>query len=128
MTRIDPTKYTAKAADAIRLFNHRTMPTQTGPGIAHPGTIYRAIGDVQTLSRSLQQALDHIGMALRDLNDAGLLTADHGTTDDHTATAVAALEAAEQAGHLMTEALGRAHTATSPLGYGGPHADTDDDL
>ncbi|MGW2837119.1 hypothetical protein ACWCWD_04895 [Streptomyces sp. NPDC001493] len=128
MTRIDPDRYAAKAADVLHAFTRRTMPKQDGPGIAYPGPIRRSIGSLTALTHSLQQAIDHLGIALGDLNDAGLLTADHGTPAEHTAAAIAALEAAERAAHLMAEALGRAHVATEPLGYDGPATKTDDDL
>ncbi|MEV0576665.1 hypothetical protein [Streptomyces sp. NPDC050392] len=128
MTRTDPAQYPAKAADALRLFNHATLPKRDGAGIAYPGTIYRAIGNLATLGHRLPQALDHIALSLTDLHRVGHLTADHSTPATHTTAAVKALRRAEQLAIELTEALERAHVATGPLGYGGPFDDTDDDL
>ncbi|WP_405695446.1 hypothetical protein [Streptomyces sp. NBC_01185] len=128
MTRTDPAQYPAKAADALRLFNHATLPKRDGAGIAYPGTAYRAIGNLATLSHRLPQALDHIAVGLTGLHKAGHLTADHGAPATHTAAAVKALRRAEELAIELTKALERAHTATGPLGYGGQSDNTDDDL
>ncbi|MEV7481504.1 hypothetical protein [Streptomyces halstedii] len=124
----DPARHPAKAADAIRAFNHATLPTRSGPGIAYPGTVYNTVGAMATLAHRLPQALDHIALALADLHKAGHLTADHGTPTQHTTTAVASLREAEHLAGALTEALERAHAATGPLGYCGPMPEDDDDL
>ncbi|WP_327349453.1 hypothetical protein OG772_13190 [Streptomyces sp. NBC_01321] len=124
----DPVRHPSKAADAVRAFNHATLPTRTGPGIAYPGTVYRSIGAFASLAHRLPQAFDQIAGALTDLHKAGLLTADHGTPTQHTTTVVAALRDAERLALALTEALERAHNASGPLGYRGPIDDTDDDL
>lgn len=124
----DPVARASKAADAVRAFNHATLPTRTGPVIAYPGTMYNAIGSFASLAHRLPQAFDHIAIALADLHKAGHLTADHGTPTQHATSAVAALRDAERLALALTEALERAHNASSPLGYCGPINDTDDDL
>ncbi|MFJ2418292.1 hypothetical protein [Streptomyces brevispora] len=124
----DPARHPSKAADAVRAFNHATLPTRTGPGITYPGTIYRSIGSFASLAHRLPQTFDQIALALADLHNAGHLTADHGTPTEHTTTAVAALRDAERLATALTDALERAHIASSPLGYCGPINDTDDDL
>ncbi|WP_329306660.1 hypothetical protein OG322_17755 [Streptomyces sp. NBC_01260] len=124
----DPARHPSKAADAVRAFNHATLPTRTGPGIAYPGTIYNAIGSLASLAHRLPQAFDQIAIALADLHKAGHLTADHGTPTQHTTTAAAALRDAERLATALTDALERAHNASSPLGYCGPINDTEDDL
>ncbi|MFI6640118.1 hypothetical protein [Streptomyces sp. NPDC050504] len=126
--KTDPVRNPQKAAEAIRLFNHATLPARNGhPGLAYPGTVYRAIGAFQSLAYRLPQSFDHIAMALADLHKTGHLTADYGTPTEHTAAATAALREAEHHALAMAEALERAHGATSPLGYCGP-IDPDDDL
>ncbi|WP_329614477.1 hypothetical protein OG244_16005 [Streptomyces brevispora] len=124
----DPARHPRTAADAIRKFNHATLPTRTGPAIAYPGTLYNTIGSFATLAHRLPQALDQIGRALADLHKAGHLTADHGTPTQHADDVSTALREAERHATAMTEALERAHNASGPLGYCGPIDDTDDDL
>ncbi|WP_045559419.1 hypothetical protein [Streptomyces sp. FxanaA7] len=125
----DPTEHPRKAAEAIRAFNHATSRAlDRRPGIAYTGTVYRAIGAFGTLAHRLPQALDQIGTALADLHTAGHLTADHGTPTDHADAVSTALREVEQHATAMAEALERAHSAASPLGYCGPIDDTDDDL
>ncbi|MEV7481893.1 hypothetical protein [Streptomyces halstedii] len=124
----DPARHPAKAADALRTFNHATLPTRSGPGIAYPGTVYNTIGAMATLAHRLPQALDHIALALADLHKAGHLTADHGTPTQHTTNAMAALREAEHLAGALTEALERAHNSAGPLGYCGPLPEDDDDL
>ncbi|WP_405563440.1 hypothetical protein [Streptomyces sp. NBC_01180] len=123
----DPARHPRTAADAIRAFNHATLPTRNGPGITYPGTAYNAIGAMTMLAHRLPQALDHIAIALAELHNAGHLTADHGTPAQHAATTVKALREAEHLATALTDALERAHNASSPLGYCGPMDDTDDD-
>ncbi|MFD9954298.1 hypothetical protein [[Kitasatospora] papulosa] len=122
----NPARHPAKAADALRTFNHATLPGRPAPALAYPGTIYNAIGSFATLAHRLPQALDHIALALADLRQAGHLTADHGTPTQHTTTAVAALREAERLATALTDALERAHSASSPLGYCGPMPEDDD--
>ncbi|MEU0134923.1 hypothetical protein ABZ172_13010 [Streptomyces sp. NPDC006296] len=122
----NPARHPAKAADALRTFNHATLPGRPVPALAYPGTIYNAIGSFATLAHRLPQALDHIALALADLHQAGHLTADHGTPTQHTTTAVAALREAERLATALTDALERAHIASSPLGYCGPMPEDDD--
>lgn len=124
----DPLRHPRKAAEAIRAFNHETLPNLTGPAIDYPSTVCDVIGAFSTLAHRLPQALDHIAVALVDLDQAGYLTADHGTPTQHTTTAVTALREAERLAVALTEALERAHNASSPLGYDGPIDYTDDDL
>ncbi|MEU0135662.1 hypothetical protein ABZ172_16780 [Streptomyces sp. NPDC006296] len=125
-TPSNPARHPAKAADALRTFNHATLPGRPVPALAYPGTIYNAIGSFATLAHRLPQAFDHIALALADLHQAGHLTADHGTPTQHTTTAVAALREAERLATALTDALERAHSASSPLGYCGPMPEDDD--
>ncbi|WP_329349393.1 hypothetical protein OG226_17425 [Streptomyces sp. NBC_01261] len=127
--RTDPVQHPRKAAEAVRAFNHATRWASGGhPGIAYPGTVYRAVGAFATLAYRLPQAFDQIGTALADLHTAGHLTADHGTPTEHAMAVSEALREAEQHATAMAAALERAHNASSPLGYSGPIDDTDDDL
>ncbi|WP_055516102.1 hypothetical protein [Streptomyces ossamyceticus] len=124
---IEPNECPRKAAEAVRAFNHATQRTRDRrPGIAYPGTVYRAIGAFGTLAHRLPQAFDQIGTALADLYTAGHLTADHGTPTEHALAVSEALREAETHATAMAEALERAHSASSPLGYSGPIDDTDD--
>lgn len=126
--KTDPVTHPSKAAEAVRAFNHATLPTPGGPAIAYPGTAYDAIGSFASLAHRLPQAFDQIGIALADLHKAGHLTADHGTPTEHATATAAALRYAERLATALTEALEHAHNAASPLGYSGPLDDTDDDL
>jgi hypothetical protein len=124
---IEPNEYPRKAAEAVHAFNHATQRTRDRrPGIAYPGTVYRAIGAFGTLAHRLPQAFDQIGTALADIHTAGHLTADHGTATEHALAVCEALREAEQHATAMAGALERAHSASSPLGYSGPIDDTDD--
>ncbi|ELP70825.1 hypothetical protein PV735_07975 [Streptomyces turgidiscabies] len=126
----DPVQHPRTAADAVRAFNHATLPTfGEGPQLAYPGTVYRALAAFTTLARGLPQAYDQIGTALARLHQTGHLTADHGTPTQHTDAVSIALREAEHHATAMTAALERAHSASAPLGYNGPiDDDTDDDL
>ncbi|MFE9685657.1 hypothetical protein [Streptomyces sp. NPDC006285] len=127
--KTDPVQHPRKAAEAVRAFNHATRWACGGrPGIAYPGTVYRAVGAFTTLAYRLPQAFDQIGTALADLHTAGHLTADHGTPTQHADAASVALREAEHHASAMAAALEHAHSAASPLGYSGPIDDTDDDL
>lgn len=124
----DPTVHPRKAAEAVRAFNHATV-RHGQQGITYPGTVYSAIGAFATLAHRLPQAFDQIGTALADLHTVGHLTADYGTPTQHADAVSVALREAEQHATAMAEALERAHSASSPLGYCGPiDDDTDDDL
>jgi hypothetical protein len=117
----DPTEHPRKAAEAVRSFNHATRWASGGrPGIAYPGTVYRAVGAFATLAYRLPQAFDQIGTALANLHKGGHLTADHGTSTEHAIAVSEALREAEQHATAMAQALERAHNASSPLGYSGP--------
>lgn len=123
----DPVEFPRTAAEALRDFNHATLPTPGGrPGIEYTGTVYRAIGAFTTLAHRMPQSFDQIGTALADLHTAGHLTADHGTPTAHALAVSEALREAEQHATAMAEALERAHRASNPLGYSGPIDDTDD--
>ncbi|MFF8317149.1 hypothetical protein ACF06V_08280 [Streptomyces bobili] len=125
----DPTEHPRKAAEAVRAFNHATLPALNGrPGIEYTGTAYHAIGAFTTLAHRLPQSFHQIAMALAELHKDGHLTADHGTPTEHAAVTCAALREAEQHASALAKALERAHSTCSPLGYGGPLDDTDDDL
>ncbi|MFJ7046911.1 hypothetical protein ACIQVC_26460 [Streptomyces sp. NPDC101112] len=125
--KTDPTERPRKAAEAVRAFNHATQRTRDSrPGIAYPGTVYRAIGAFGTLAHRLPQAFDQIGTALADLHTAGHLTADHGSVTEHALAVSEALREAERHATAMAETLERAHSASSTLGYSGPIDDTDD--
>ncbi|MFD9880553.1 hypothetical protein ACFWZT_03680 [Streptomyces alboflavus] len=125
--KTDPVKHPQKAADAVRAFNHATMRNRDGSGeLAYPGTVYRTVAAFASLAYRLPQAFDQIGVALTGLHQAGHLTADHGTPTEHAHATSAALREAEQHATAMAEALQRAHSACSPLGYRGPLTDTDD--
>ncbi|WP_327691508.1 hypothetical protein OG870_25600 [Streptomyces sp. NBC_00461] len=129
MTRkTDPIEHPRKAAEAVRAFNHATLPARDArPGIAYPGTTYRAIGAFTSLAHRLPQSFDHIGMDLADLHKAGHLTADHGTPTEQAAVTCAALREAERHATAMAKALERAQSASGTLGYSGPIDDSDDD-
>ncbi|MFD9861253.1 hypothetical protein [Streptomyces alboflavus] len=124
--KTDPVKHPQRAADAVRAFNHTTLRSRDGSGeLAYPGTVYRTVAAFASLAYRLPQAFDQIGMALADLHQAGHLTADHGTPTQHAVATSAALREAEQHATAMAEALTRAHSACSPLGYCGPTNDTE---
>ncbi|MCX4699058.1 hypothetical protein [Streptomyces sp. NBC_01373] len=125
--KTDPVQHPRQAAEAIRSFNHATVPALNGrPGIEYTGTAYRAIGAFTTLAHRLPQSFHQIAMALAELHKAGHLTADHSAPTEHAAVTCAALREAEQHATAMTKALERAHSACSPLGYCGPIDDADD--
>jgi hypothetical protein len=127
--KTDPVQYPRKAAEAVRAYNHVTLPTLNARfGLAYPGTVYQAIGAFTSLAHRLPQSFDQIGRALADLHKAGHLTADHGTPTEHADATSVALREAERHATAMAEALERAHSASSPLGYSGPVDDADDDL
>lgn len=114
------------AADALRHFNHATIPHHSTPAaIAYPGTAYHVIGTFGTLARRLPQALYQTAEAIGTMDKSGYLTADHGLPAVHVVDTLTALRDAVDAANALTDALERAHSSMSPLGWSGPLPDDD---
>ncbi|MFI1183439.1 hypothetical protein ACH4UT_28360 [Streptomyces sp. NPDC020799] len=127
MSRKNPEKYPAVAAEEIRKFNHATLIRTAGGGLRYPGQAYHAVADLKALTQRLPQSFDQISTALANLSDHGHLTADFGQVEDHVAEARSALASAAMVAVTLSEFLDHAHSAVSPLGYSGPLPDTDDE-
>ncbi|MHC0431491.1 hypothetical protein ACX6XY_15035 [Streptomyces sp. O3] len=119
MTRKNPEKYPAAAAEEIRKFNHATLSPKPGTGLSYPGQTYHAVASLKMLVRALPQSFDQIRHALTALENSGHLTADFGDVEDHAAQARSALASAAIVARTLTDFLDHTHNAVSPLGYSG---------
>ncbi|MGG2465617.1 hypothetical protein ACO0M4_38635 [Streptomyces sp. RGM 3693] len=109
------------AAEAVRKFNHATLPTprsRTG-SLHYPGQAYSSVAAFKQMAQMLPQAFDQTGACLTRLHLDGDLTADHGTVEDHVFDARQALTEAAHCAAMLAEALNRAHSAVASLGYSG---------
>ncbi|RFU83269.1 hypothetical protein DY218_28595 [Streptomyces triticagri] len=126
MTRRNPERYPAAAAEEIRKFNHATLRPELGAGLAYPGQAYQAVASLKMLVRGLPQTFEQIGHALTALEKSGHLTADVGQVDEHAGETRAALASAAIVATTLADFLDHAHTALSPLGYNTAKADAND--
>lgn len=114
------------AAGGLRDFNHATVPHRDTPAaIAFPGTAYHVIGTLVTVAQRLPQALDQTAEAVGAMNKSGHLTADYGLPAVHVLDTLTALRDAIEHANALTDALERAHSSMSPLGWSGPLPDDD---
>ncbi|MGW1286131.1 hypothetical protein ACWD4N_21090 [Streptomyces sp. NPDC002586] len=121
-TAADPAQLARDAAQAVREFNHLTFPRpdQT-PALPYPGDAYDAIGALKTLAQRLPQAIEQIGTALDVLATIGHLgSADGEDPNRHVANVQEFLITAMEQASGLTQCLDLAHSAVSPLTYGGP--------
>ncbi|MGH4027849.1 hypothetical protein ACQB60_02795 [Actinomycetota bacterium Odt1-20B] len=112
----DPEQHSRRAADAVRSFNHATLPTRGTPSL-YPGGAYEALGSFSSLAQRLPQAFEQISTDLERLDKTGRLTACHGTPVMHVTDVQDALIDAAVYADRLGEALNSAHSSASPLGY-----------
>ncbi|RFC75505.1 hypothetical protein [Streptomyces sp. AcE210] len=114
------------AAEAIREFNHLSFPRPDQPPVLpYPGNAYDAIGAIKTLTQRLPQTFTQIGIALERLDNAGHLSAVHGTPFMHVTETQDLLRDAEDLAARLAAVLERAHSAVSPLSYSGPFEESE---
>ncbi|MEU9498726.1 hypothetical protein [Streptomyces sp. NPDC048196] len=109
------------AAEAVRKFNHATLPTprsRTG-SLRYPGQAYSSVAAFKRMAQMLPQAFDQTSACLTRLHLDGTLTADHGMVEDHVFDARQALTEAAHCAAMLADALNRAHSALAPIGYSG---------
>ncbi|MET7797068.1 hypothetical protein [Streptomyces decoyicus] len=109
------------AAEAVRKFNHATLRTaRSRSGSLHyPGQAYSSVAAFKRMAQNLPQSFDQTSGFLTRLHLEGTLTADYGLVADHVSDAKAALGEASRYADLLADALNRAHSALSPIGYSG---------
>ncbi|MGW9427491.1 hypothetical protein ACWHA1_06005 [Streptomyces decoyicus] len=109
------------AAEAVREFNHATLPTPLARSgsLHYPGQAYSSVAAFKRMAQYLPQSFDQTSGFLTRLHLEGALTADYGLAADHVSDAKAALAEASRCADLLADALNRAHSALSPLGYSG---------
>ncbi|MEC4014940.1 hypothetical protein [Streptomyces sp. H27-D2] len=109
------------AAEAVRTFNHATLPTaRSRSGSLHyPGQAYTSVAGFKQMAQSLPQSFEQTSGFLTRQHLDGTLTADYGLVADHVSAATTALAEASRCADLLADALNRAHSALSPLGYSG---------
>ena len=123
---VDPVALIRDAAEAVRIFNHRTFPGGDRPGVVSAPEAYRVLGALTVLAERLPQSFEQIDHALNAPYRRGHVSADHGTAAHHIATAGTALTEAEDHARALAAALNRAWSATNPLGHTGPLSGADD--
>jgi len=117
-TRKIPADLASAAAEAVRGLNHATLNTGR-TGWEYPSDAYEVIGGLDQMARGLPQALQQVSRLLFELDADGHVRSDHGpaAVSEEVLTARTALRAASLATEQLVSALGRAHSATSPLAY-----------
>ncbi|SDK79315.1 hypothetical protein [Streptomyces indicus] len=118
-----PAEHASAAAEAIRHLNHATQFHKSE--LVYPSNAYDVIGALHRLAYSLPQAFEQIGAFLKECDETGYVTADHGTTYGHITEARSALASSALIAQTLAEHLGNAHTATAPLGWAGTTEDDD---
>jgi len=113
------------AAEAVRKFNHATLPTpRSRSGSLHyPGQACSSVAAFKRMAQYLPQSFDQTSGFLTRRHLEGTLTADCGLVADHVSDAKAALAEASRYADLLAGALNRAHSALSPIGYSGEFED-----
>lgn len=112
----EPREAAVAAAEEVRALNHLTFGS-TRVGWEFPSDAYSVIGGLGQLANGLPQAIDQIRAHLSGLAEGGHVRSDRGDTDKDLTAAHSALQDARAAALILAEALGRAHSATSPLSY-----------
>ncbi|QQC91396.1 hypothetical protein [Streptomyces alfalfae] len=109
------------AAEAVRKFNHATLPNaRSRSGSLHyPGQAYSSVAAFKRMAQNLPQSFEQTSGFLTRLHLDGTLTADYGTVADHVSEAEAALAEVSRCADMLADALNRAHSALSPIGYSG---------
>ncbi|MFG2826344.1 hypothetical protein ACGFWI_02505 [Streptomyces sp. NPDC048434] len=109
------------AAESVRTFNHATLPTprSRSGSLHHPGQAYSSVAAFKRMAQYLPQSFDQTSGFLTCLHLEGTLTADYGLVADHVSAATTALADASRCADMLADALNRAHSALSPLGYSG---------
>lgn len=109
------------AAEAVRTFNHATLPTarSRSGSLNYPGQAYSSVAAFKRVAQNLPQSFDQTSRFLTRLHLDGTLTADYGLVADHVSEAKKALAEASRCADLLADALNRAHSALSPIGYSG---------
>ncbi|MEU2153799.1 hypothetical protein ABZ532_02010 [Streptomyces sp. NPDC019396] len=120
-TTVEPAQLTREAAEAIREFNHRTLPRPGTPGLTYPGEAYDAIAALKILAQRLPQAIEQIGTALDTLTTLGHLgSADGQDPARHVSNVQEFLITGMEQARGLAQCLDLAHSAVSPLTYSGP--------
>ncbi|MFW3473462.1 hypothetical protein ACN24M_19550 [Streptomyces microflavus] len=109
------------AAEAVRKFNHATLPTAAARSgnFHYPGQAYSSVASFKRMAQNLPQSFEQTNSFLTRLHLDGNLTADYGTVADHVSATEAALAEASRCADMLADALNRAHSALSPIGYSG---------
>ncbi|WP_077192464.1 hypothetical protein [Streptomyces lydicus] len=109
------------AAEAVRKFNHATLPTprSRSGGLHYPGQAYSSVAAFKRMAQYLPQSFEETRGFLTRLHLEGTLTADYGLVADHVSDATTALAEASHCADMLADALNRAHSALAPIGYSG---------
>ncbi|MET9086128.1 hypothetical protein ABZX77_30355 [Streptomyces sp. NPDC004237] len=111
-----PGRTMSKAGDLVRAFNHDTI--FTGDGWQYPPHAYDAIGSLAYLVRMLPQAIEQTMRPVQRTHDDGRRVTVDGGGDPARAVAElqAAIADATNLARLLSAAVDRMHSASSPLG------------
>jgi hypothetical protein len=111
-----PADLAFSAAELVRALNHATLAPGRD-GWEYPGDAYDVIGGLDQTAGGMSQALEQVWTLLSGLVADGHVRSDRGTPDEDLSAARAALDDARAAADQLAAALGRAHSATNPLGW-----------
>lgn len=120
-TTRNPQNNADTAAEAVRKFNHATLPVagSRSGSLKYPGQAYSSVAAFKRMAQNLPQSFDQTSGFLTRLHLDGSLTADYGLVADHVSEAKRALAEASRCADMLADALNRAHSALSPIGYSG---------
>ncbi|MGW7636134.1 hypothetical protein [Streptomyces decoyicus] len=117
MTDTNPVENLSSAAEQIRAFNHVSFRDTNNDDWAYPIHTYKAAGNLSHLAHMLGQAIGQATRpAIRTYEHGRLLIDGQGDPDAAVVQMLAASEDAVQHAQDLAAALGRLHSATSPMG------------
>lgn len=114
MTAREPYRHLSKAADEIRKFNHNSRGSHTG--WEYPSHSYSALGNLSHMLGMLPQAIEQAVRPVMHTYEHGRVAIDGGDADQAVRELVQALNDALTFAASLTNAVGRMHSATSPMG------------
>lgn len=110
-----PARQLSKAAELVREFNHTSR--STGKDWEYPSASYDALGALSRLVGMLPQALEQSIRPVMHTYEHGRVKIDgNGDPDAAVRYLRQALDKAVRAASELTEAVGRMHSETSPMG------------
>lgn len=123
-----PAQLADDAAEAVRSLNHRTLSPRPSDDWTYPSHAYSVVGNLAQMAMTLPQALDQIGAFIEVMDTEGNLHSDKDTLADDLQNTYGGLAEAHDAAKKLYEALNRAHSGLSPMGWHDAPASSQDGI